>query len=153
MKFYGKYYFIDILYFIILSPLLHITSTHYTLPFPHILYHSFKFPSAPSLFPHPSHVYAKFVFLFVQVAGIAANLVQVALSCLFYLQVYLGDDLEPAVFWALGLLSPCAFAFGVDKVQYSTLFPIIQGFCTHGFSSVSTHLEWVYIICQQYVWL
>ncbi|KAK3894585.1 hypothetical protein Pcinc_001659 [Petrolisthes cinctipes] len=48
-------------------------------------------------------------------AGIAANLVQVALSCLFYLQVYLGDDLDPAIFWALGLFSPCAFAFAVDK--------------------------------------
>lgn len=114
----------------------------YPLPCPLILYHSHLDIPLHLLLPLliiPMSM-LNLYFLFVQVAGIAANLVQVALSCLFYLQVYLGDDLEPAVFWALGLLSPCAFAFGVDKVQYSTLYHIIKGFYAHGFNSVSTHL-------------
>lgn len=54
-----------------------------------------------------------------QVAGIVANLIQVALSLLFYLQVYLEKDIDQGVFWALALLSPCAFSFALDKVIYS----------------------------------
>lgn len=51
-----------------------------------------------------------------KVAGIVGNLMQVALSLLFYLQVYLEDDISPGVFWILGIFSPCAFSFALDKV-------------------------------------
>ncbi|KAG7161468.1 ATP-binding cassette sub-family A member 5-like [Homarus americanus] len=51
-----------------------------------------------------------------KVAGLIGNLTQVAFSLLFYLQVYLGDSINQGVFWALALLSPCAFSFAVDKV-------------------------------------
>lgn len=51
-----------------------------------------------------------------RVAGVVGNLIQVSFSLLFYLQVYLGDQVSPGVFWALGLLSPCAFALAIDKV-------------------------------------
>ncbi|KAG0725814.1 ATP-binding cassette sub-family A member 5 [Chionoecetes opilio] len=51
-----------------------------------------------------------------KVAGVVGNLVQILLSLLFYLQVYLEDEVDPALFWGLGLLSPCAFAFAIDKV-------------------------------------
>lgn len=55
-----------------------------------------------------------FVF---QIAGVVGNLVQISLSLLFYLQVYLEDEVDPGVFWGLALLSPCAFAFAIDKVM------------------------------------
>ena len=51
-----------------------------------------------------------------QVAGVVGNLVQISFSLLFYLQVYLEDEVDAGVFWGLALLSPCAFAFAIDKV-------------------------------------
>lgn len=51
-----------------------------------------------------------------KVAGVVANLLQVAMSLLYYLQVFLEDDMGQGAFWALGLLSPCAFSLALDKV-------------------------------------
>ncbi|XP_069935833.1 cholesterol transporter ABCA5 isoform X2 [Cherax quadricarinatus] len=51
-----------------------------------------------------------------KVAGVVGNLIQVALSMLFYLQVYLEDDVNQGVFWLLAIFSPCAFSFAIDKV-------------------------------------
>ncbi|XP_071532999.1 cholesterol transporter ABCA5-like [Panulirus ornatus] len=51
-----------------------------------------------------------------KVAGVVANLIQVFLSLLFYLQVYMESKIDQGVFWALALLSPCAFSFAIDKV-------------------------------------
>lgn len=51
-----------------------------------------------------------------KVAGVVGNLVQISFSLLFYLQVFLEDEVSPGVFWGLSLLSPCAFAFAIDKV-------------------------------------
>lgn len=53
-----------------------------------------------------------------KVAGVVGNLVQISLSLLFYLQVYLEDEVNPGLFWGLGIFSPCAFAFAIDKVIY-----------------------------------
>ncbi|XP_047474330.1 phospholipid-transporting ATPase ABCA3-like [Penaeus chinensis] len=51
-----------------------------------------------------------------KVAGVVGNLLQVAMSLLYYLQVFLEDDMGQGTFWALGLLSPCAFSLALDKV-------------------------------------
>ncbi|XP_076036080.1 cholesterol transporter ABCA5-like isoform X2 [Oratosquilla oratoria] len=51
-----------------------------------------------------------------KVAGIVGNLTQIAFSLLYYLQVYLGNEISSGAFWALGLLSPCAFSLAIDKV-------------------------------------
>lgn len=52
-----------------------------------------------------------------QLAGVVGNLVQVSFSLLFYLQVYLEDEIDPGLFWGLAIFSPCAFAFAIDKVM------------------------------------
>merc|ERR1712142_769821 len=62
-----------------------------------------------------------------KVAGVVANLSQVVFSCLYYLQVFLGDEMDVSVYWALGLLSPCAFSLALDKV-------ILFDFSKHGLS-------------------
>ncbi|KAK7058691.1 ATP-binding cassette sub- A member 5 [Halocaridina rubra] len=51
-----------------------------------------------------------------KVAGIAGNLIQVLFSLLYYIQVFVGDDVNSTVYWAMGLLSPCAFSLAIDKV-------------------------------------
>ncbi|CAL4074301.1 unnamed protein product, partial [Meganyctiphanes norvegica] len=51
-----------------------------------------------------------------KVAGVVANLSQIVFSLLYYLQVFLGDSMDTSVYWALGLLSPCAFSLALDKV-------------------------------------
>ncbi|KAF2360723.1 hypothetical protein FHG87_008514 [Trinorchestia longiramus] len=51
-----------------------------------------------------------------KVAGVVGNLLQVFMSLLFYLQVYLGDEIDPVYFWVLGLMSPCAFSLAIDKI-------------------------------------
>ncbi|XP_018027871.1 cholesterol transporter ABCA5, partial [Hyalella azteca] len=51
-----------------------------------------------------------------KVAGVVGNLTQVFMSLLFYLQVYLGDQIDPVYYWLLALMSPCAFSFAIDKI-------------------------------------
>ncbi|XP_059079473.1 cholesterol transporter ABCA5-like isoform X1 [Tigriopus californicus] len=53
-------------------------------------------------------------------AGIVGGLSTMLLSCLYYLQVFLSGSHE-IIFWLLGLLSPTAFAMGVDKLMYFDL--------------------------------
>ena len=60
---------------------------------------------------------ASLVYFLFQVAGVVGNLVQVIMSLLFYVQVYVGDNIDTAYYYLMCLLSPCAFSMAIDKVS------------------------------------
>ena len=63
-----------------------------------------------------------------KVAGVVGSFMQILVSFLFFIQVYLGDEVNEGVYWALSLLSPCAFSLGIDKV---ILFDFSDGLSWH----------------------
>eukprot|EP00095_Tigriopus_kingsejongensis_P007733 maker-scaffold200_size264178-snap-gene-0.10 protein:Tk07733 transcript:maker-scaffold200_size264178-snap-gene-0.10-mRNA-1 annotation:"atp-binding cassette sub-family a member 5" len=58
--------------------------------------------------------------LLFQLAGFVGGLSTMLLSCLYYLEVFLAGSPE-IIFWLLSLLSPTAFAMGVDKLMFFDL--------------------------------
>lgn len=49
-------------------------------------------------------------------AGAVGTLVQLLMSLLFYIQVFVGDSIDSVYYWLMALMSPCAFSMGIDKI-------------------------------------
>ena len=56
------------------------------------------------------------MFFFYQVAGIFGAMAVSFLNLFYYIQVATGDATPKWLYWFLGLISPTAFALGMDKV-------------------------------------
>lgn len=46
------------------------------------------------------------------------SLIQMAMSMMFYVQVFVGDDIDTVYYYLMALMSPCAFTLGIDKVPF-----------------------------------
>ena len=50
-------------------------------------------------------------------AGNVGSLIQIFMGFLYYVQLYVGDEIDTIYYYLMALLSPCAFSLAIDKVS------------------------------------